>query len=335
MTGARISSPLSRGDRGETEPGPRLHRRIRAMAFAAACAALGGCAGPDRPQPTEARYVERAPSEANAATTRDAFGEPHVERFDFAPLSGDSYDVAWAQPPRKLEWSDVKLYYIDIRLAEPAPRDTVFYFTVNNDVAAWFDDDLGASTVTIREGNRRPGPQDQRAPTSSDSAAAPIGAPDFATAGFYLGCTKEGRVKGSSGKNGNVANVYVEFVSSTNPSITWDDDIRGVGPHNAGNPQSYRHEVRCVATETVGSSTPPTDTPPRACSYRGDCGEGQWCVNGVCRPPPFPRGCRGVGDCPENSICRAVRNTGGAVEILGPCWDPDTTLGYTCQCVPY
>jgi hypothetical protein len=74
-----------------------------------------------------------------------------------------------------------------------------------------------------------------RSPSASGSGKAPIGAPDNAIGGFYLGATKKGKVKGSEDKNGREAEIYVMLFTEAHhfPSV---DENR---------PESPRHKVRC------------------------------------------------------------------------------------------
>ena len=82
--------------------------------------------------------------------------------------------------------------------------------------------------------------------------------------------------------------------------------------------------------------------PPRYCATRADCNPSQWCIAGVCGPPPSVSGCRGREDC-ESAVCSAARNVGTGVDIMGRCedgdpaaWDPDTLPpGAECLCFSY
>ena len=85
--------------------------------------------------------------------------------------------------------------------------------------------------------------------------------------------------------------------------------------------------------------TPP---PPTSCVTQNDCGPGQWCLSGVCRPPPFSHGCRGDRHCADGA-CMAARNVGTQVDIIGHCDDMDPNKlhpdqlppGASCWCVEY
>jgi len=65
--------------------------------------------------------------------------------------------------------------------------------------------------------------------------------------------------------------------------------------------------------------------PPPACNTRADCGPGQWCIFGTCRPS-WKR-CRSNSDCPDG-ICVEARNVGTGVDVLGPCGGRTLTYAY-------
>ena len=174
-----------------------------------------------------------------------------VVRLNFSPLHGMTYDLDWPGPPRRpIRWQDTKLYYVEVELDRPAPVDMPFSFYVREDVSGWFDTELGFVSITIRKGRVTPMSQDIVGVAAGGGAIAPIGTPNPVRGGFYLGCTKKGKVKGNYGKNGRNANVFIEEAAKPDPRrvrVEWADRIRtnsttGSGP---GARQSPRHLVRC------------------------------------------------------------------------------------------
>jgi hypothetical protein len=152
---------------------------------------------------------------------------------DFTPVDSSNYNLNWPGPPRRmLKWSDVKIYKPIVKI-EPIARDVTLYFWVREDRAGC-DLDLGMFYVTIKAGNTEPNDSDIIGPSASGSGKAPIGAPNNAIGGFYLGATKKGKVKGSEDKNGRESEIYVMLFKGY-PS--W---IYGI----ENPPESPRHTVR-------------------------------------------------------------------------------------------
>lgn len=159
--------------------------------------------------------------------------------FDYSPIDGSEYALNWPGPPRReLRWEDVKIYRPSVRLDNPAPAEIAFSFWVKEDRSWWFDKTLGLVRVTFRQGEMLPSDADIIGPSASGSGKAPFDAPSHATGGFYLGCTKKGKVKGSEDKNGREATVYMErfsVASTGGVPVDWYSE----------SDQSPRHKIRC------------------------------------------------------------------------------------------
>lgn len=137
--------------------------------------------------------------------------------IDFAPEDG-SYNVNWPGPPRR-EWQDDdrEFYSVSVHLSEPAPEHFNIHFVVKENRNYWPDPTLGVVVIDVREGETEPHGR------------------------FWLVCTKQGKVKGSSGK-GDDGHAVV-FLGYPNPVYY---NVNKEGWTLGYPPGRHEHTVRCV-----------------------------------------------------------------------------------------
>ena len=157
-------------------------------------------------------------------------------QFDFHAQDGD-YNLNWPGPPRRRAlWSDVELYVPDLTTNQNPINDFTLCFDIKEDRSYWFDIELGFFCATWTHGTSTP-VSFNYVSQGPDATDVPDGAPASINNGFWLVCTKLGKVKGNDGKGDDGhANVYLQMF----------DVISASEIAFSGSSESGRRTVKCI-----------------------------------------------------------------------------------------
>lgn len=155
-----------------------------------------------------------------------------VTNVYYQPFTGSNVDIDWVNPGNNLNYSNVKIYTPIVQLENPAPRNLSFNINVWESRSVFSDYLLGSFSAYINQGSQSV--TSVNTPNFNTSAnVVPVGAPAYETRGFWLGCTKKGKVRGNEGRGDNSqADVYltIEWATAT----------------HTGQLKSNSRSIRCV-----------------------------------------------------------------------------------------
>jgi hypothetical protein len=160
-------------------------------------------------------------------------------KLDFAPRE-DGWDIEWLGPGmmRQMSYGDVKSYTVSIELEQPVypttPYKLSFYLMSGNHVLGGLSAEFDANSRT---------PSATTYVRRFEGEAVP-GTPDTPyDQGFWLGCTKRGRVKGNGVKSvGHSVNLYLRmFGLSRFTDGKWHSWIY----KESARRNSPEHNIRC------------------------------------------------------------------------------------------